>query len=637
MARHRNVRGYNYDEDFEDDDLYGQSVEDDYCISPSTAAQFIYSRRDKPPSFIEPVEEYDYEDTKEPTNSISNHQLSGTDQARLYSCLDHMREVLGDDVPDEKMIEAVLQNKFDVEKALAMVLEQDKKQTKSEEAVSTGKATKGVLFCSSEVSTDSVHSFFPSPVNHSGCSSTPFEFCDSVPKDGLSCNSSTILSHRLLHKKKKLDRPHSDKKLESCKSSKELSLADLINDMPHDSFYESLNSQPTIKFSSKSDLESLISDSVDGKLLGADSSESSSSVDYKGEPDLKALIQTKRSDSSLSIESGLLPSVENIPVQNNLGSIGSSFYLTNTLENMTLDNNISHLQNKKADLSESVLSAQQCSKKHNLGKDWVQFSKCESPSLTELFQEHKENNPSQYFSLSDLCNQSSASFTDMSLGSTPLSQISQCQSSAGIPEITGSLSSLAFSKASPTRDLENLSLSDLIAESINEVDKSQIRKDPSMLNLPEIKSSAVDSNIDLSVLIKTPEIFPKPIENQSDILIPGAKVPSSKLVKISSFSRENKKSKKGYITRKPAFSLSWTKALAARPSAFASTLCLRYPPKTCKRHTFDLYKTFLYSRQVQEVKDKEIGPLKVITPFDFKSASPDDIVKANQKKAFTRE
>ncbi|XP_011947003.1 PREDICTED: HBS1-like protein isoform X3 [Cercocebus atys] len=128
MARHRNVRGYNYDEGrrqghagtffcgyswdpsplastsiyFEDDDLYGQSVEDDYCISPSTA--------------------------------------------RLYSCLDHMREVLGDAVPDEILIEAVLKNKFDVQKALSGVLEQDRVRNlkdKNEGTVSTRKMAKG--------------------------------------------------------------------------------------------------------------------------------------------------------------------------------------------------------------------------------------------------------------------------------------------------------------------------------------------------------------------------------------------------------------------------------------------------------------------------------------------------------------
>uniref|UniRef100_A0A5F7ZE10 HBS1-like protein n=1 Tax=Macaca mulatta TaxID=9544 RepID=A0A5F7ZE10_MACMU len=88
--------------DFEDDDLYGQSVEDDYCISPSTA--------------------------------------------RLYSCLDHMREVLGDAVPDEILIEAVLKNKFDVQKALSGVLEQDRVQNlkdKNEGTVSTRKMAKG--------------------------------------------------------------------------------------------------------------------------------------------------------------------------------------------------------------------------------------------------------------------------------------------------------------------------------------------------------------------------------------------------------------------------------------------------------------------------------------------------------------
>uniref|UniRef100_K7GED3 HBS1-like protein n=1 Tax=Pelodiscus sinensis TaxID=13735 RepID=K7GED3_PELSI len=134
--------------DFEDDDLYGQSVEDDCCISPSTAAQFIYSRRDKPSALAEPLEEeYGYEGAEESANCFtSNHQLTGVDQAHLYSCLDQMREVLGEAVPERVMVEAVLNSKFDIQKALDLVLSQDSKQsmkTKNEEAVIMGKTTKG--------------------------------------------------------------------------------------------------------------------------------------------------------------------------------------------------------------------------------------------------------------------------------------------------------------------------------------------------------------------------------------------------------------------------------------------------------------------------------------------------------------
>ncbi|XP_007671121.1 HBS1-like protein isoform X3 [Ornithorhynchus anatinus] len=589
MARHRNVRGYNYDEDFEDDDLYGQSVEDDYCISPSTAAQFIYSRRDKPPSCVEPVEEeYDAEDPKESTNSISNHQLSGLDQARLYSCLDHMREVLGEAIPEQMMIDAVLRSKFDVEKALAVVLEQDRKldlKNKSEEQVSSGEITKGDLFCSSEILVNNIKRFFPSLGNHSECADTSLGRCGPVAKD-----ESLKLSDRMLRKVKKLDKPPCEKNLGLHRSSKEFPFSH------EDPFGESPKNQAPVS-------------------LGA-GCHSLYDPENKGVPSLESVMQ--QTAKSSSVLGRCLPA-QSIPLFNSLESFETPLSLTNSLESLTLAN--------KANLSENVPPVLQSSKQHlSSERHGVQISKC-SPSLAELLQEPRQSNASQYVSLSDLCNQQATGFTPTSLGSSPLSQLAaHNQSSAGMPELTGSLSSLAFREdTSTTRDLESLSLSDLISKIIPGIDTCE--KDPFLREVASFP--AIDPTSELSALTQ-------PVA-ESNTFISGAQVLSSDLGEQSGFSKENKKSKKGKITKKPALTFSWTKGLHARPSAFARTLCLRYPPKDCKRCPVDSHKTFLYSRQVQEVKDIEAVPLIAITPFDFKSASPDDIVKAKQKKAFVRE
>ncbi|KAM6138507.1 HBS1-like protein isoform 3-T4 [Phoenicopterus ruber ruber] len=205
MSRHRNVRGYNYDEDFEDDDVYGQSVEDDYCISPSTAAQFIYSRRDKPATFAEPLEEeYGYEGTDDTADYLtSNHQLTDVDRARLNSCLDQMREVLAESVPEQTMVQAVLDSKFDVQKALDLVLSQGSKQnvkTKNEDAVIVGKMTKGDLLCCPEMCIDT--DGFSCAVENVADNTNNPGFGNLTAKSGSACYSLTTSDKMLLNAEK---------------------------------------------------------------------------------------------------------------------------------------------------------------------------------------------------------------------------------------------------------------------------------------------------------------------------------------------------------------------------------------------------------------------------------------------------
>ncbi|XP_057875819.1 HBS1-like protein isoform X2 [Melospiza georgiana] len=628
MSRHRNVRGYNYDEDFEDDDVYGQSVEDDYCISPSTAAQFIYSRRDKPATFAEPLdEEYGYEGTDAAADGFTpTHQLTEVDRARLNSCLDQMREVLAESIPEQTMVQAVLDAKFDVQKALDLVLSQGSKQnvkTKNKDAVILAKTTKGDLHCCPEMCVDT-DSF--------SCAVGSFADNTNKPGFGNLTDKSDLALYSLTTNFEKSNIPSCGRK--GLKSSSPVLSSVFSDDLCKGSFCAPVNKQTEKQLPETANAVSLVPDSQNVySRIG------NNPLKYKETQDLKSLLMQNVVCDSLSPEHSIPFFSSKTSDCNSSASFYSPPCLGSALGNLTLDNEVSHTINKKNEL-ENFSSLAQSRKQESLSSDMAALPvfRSGSISLADLLQEHQESSASHCYSLADLFTQSTASLTDRKLGTSSLSQlVSQPQTSGGMPELTGSLSSLALSEVCPVKEVENLSLSDLIAETI-EIDKTQQRTDLSMHNVIESRPSQ-GTNIDLSVLVKSAGVSAeKSVAGQSNTLSPEMKLVKEKQGKGSGFAKANRKPKKGHGgLKRQDLSLSWIKALRARPSAFALTLCLRYPPKGYKRRTVGLHKTFLYSRQVQDVKPKETGPTIAITPFDFKTASPDDIVKANQRKAFTRQ
>ncbi|XP_034254851.1 HBS1-like protein isoform X2 [Thrips palmi] len=133
MARHRNVRSMNYAEEYDGyDDVYGHSVEDDYSISPSDAA-YVFDRntnKAQMSAFLagdEDIAEED-EDAEEgvecvkrrdsDTLGLRSRNLSELDEARLRSCLDEIRNVIGDSMSEATLADIILANDFDVAKSL---------------------------------------------------------------------------------------------------------------------------------------------------------------------------------------------------------------------------------------------------------------------------------------------------------------------------------------------------------------------------------------------------------------------------------------------------------------------------------------------------------------------------------------
>ncbi|XP_061167807.1 uncharacterized protein LOC133176751 isoform X2 [Saccostrea echinata] len=132
MSRHRNVRTMNYDDEYYDEDeVYGHSYDDSYCVSPATAAQFTFNReRDvNLSSYMEegiPEEEDESESDLEPLSDSGRDKikLDDIEQAKLNSCLEEIGNVLGDTIPEHIVSQAVVKHKYNIQAALNELLNQ---------------------------------------------------------------------------------------------------------------------------------------------------------------------------------------------------------------------------------------------------------------------------------------------------------------------------------------------------------------------------------------------------------------------------------------------------------------------------------------------------------------------------------
>lgn len=90
------------------------------------SAAFMYDRTrpTQVSAFLNTEEDIAEEDIEEDLDEEvpRPRNLNDLDEAKLRSCLDEARSVLGDSVPDQKLIDVILESDFDIAKTLDKVL-----------------------------------------------------------------------------------------------------------------------------------------------------------------------------------------------------------------------------------------------------------------------------------------------------------------------------------------------------------------------------------------------------------------------------------------------------------------------------------------------------------------------------------
>ncbi|XP_033221611.1 HBS1-like protein [Belonocnema kinseyi] len=126
MSRHRDVRSMNYSDEYEGyDDVYGHSVEDEFCVSPG-AEQFMFDRNKQADisSFLtdSKIAEGNEEELDEQSASLKSPALSELESAKLMSCIETIRNVVGETVPESVLKRKIIELNYNAEAVLDNIL-----------------------------------------------------------------------------------------------------------------------------------------------------------------------------------------------------------------------------------------------------------------------------------------------------------------------------------------------------------------------------------------------------------------------------------------------------------------------------------------------------------------------------------
>ncbi|KAH8274962.1 hypothetical protein KR018_003447 [Drosophila ironensis] len=141
MSRHRIVRTMDYNDEYDGyDDVYGHSVEDEHCISPTDAQQWLYDRargQQSISAFLsknKDIQEEDddgaeeeaaFEKARRDSESFQMPQLDDIEQAKLSSCVDEVRSVVGDAVSERRIVETSMKFDYNMQQILDEILNEE--------------------------------------------------------------------------------------------------------------------------------------------------------------------------------------------------------------------------------------------------------------------------------------------------------------------------------------------------------------------------------------------------------------------------------------------------------------------------------------------------------------------------------